>query len=104
LGDNSTKSLKYLKENITPPITVLKIGHHGGKNSVNDEMLNFLKPGVIIITTGRNNYFHPNKKTVQTIEKHKIPMYRTDFDNAVKISSDGEKQKFTHMTVIKKAG
>ena len=53
-------------------------------------MLNFLNPKLIVISVGQNSYKHPGKKTLEIIEKHKIPVLRTDRNNAVKISSSGK--------------
>ena len=90
LGDNTKKSFPEIKKHLTQPITILKLGHHGGARTINEEMLNFLNPKLIVISVGQNSYKHPNKKTLEIIEKHKIPILRTDLNNAVKISSSGE--------------
>ena len=93
LGDNTKKSFPEIKKHLTQPITILKLGHHGGARTINEEMLNFLNPKLIVISVGQNSYRHPNKKTLEIIERHKIPILRTDKDNAVKISSTGETTK-----------
>lgn len=90
LGDNTKKSFPEIKKHLTQPITVLKLGHHGGARTINDDMLNFLNPKLIVISVGQNSYKHPRKKTLEIIEKHKIPVLRTDRNNAVKISSSGK--------------
>ena len=90
LGDNTKKSFPEIKKHLTQPITILKLGHHGGARTINEEMLNFLNPKLIVISVGQNSYKHPNKKTLEIIEKHKIPVLRTDRNNAVKISSSGK--------------
>lgn len=90
LGDNTKKSFPEIKKHLTQPITILKLGHHGGARTINDDMLDFLNPKLIVISVGQNSYKHPNKKTLEIIEKHKIPVLRTDRNNAVKISSSGK--------------
>ena len=93
LGDNTKKSFPEIKKHLTQPITILKLGHHGGARTIDDDMLDFFTPKLIVISVGQNSYRHPNKKTLEIIERHKIPILRTDKDNAVKISSTGETTK-----------
>ena len=90
LGDNTKKSFPDIKKHLNQPITVLKLGHHGGARTINGDMLDFLNPKLIVISVGQNSYKHPGKKTLEIIEKHKIPVLRTDRNNAVKISSSGK--------------
>lgn len=50
-------------------------------------MLNHLKPTISIISTGPNAFGHPNKGTLDILRKTDI--YRTDRNNSIKITSDG---------------
>lgn len=93
MGDNTEQSFCEVKKYVKSPVTVFKIGHHGGARTLNDEMLETLQPKLIIISTGKNRYNHPTPKTIETIKKHNIPYLRTDFDNAIKISTDGKKTR-----------
>ena len=55
---------KYMED-----IDVLKVAHHGAKNTVSHYMLNKIKPEYAIISTGKNPYGHPNKFTVMELKK-----------------------------------
>ena len=102
LGDNTTKSFPEIKSHIHPNITILKLGHHGGARTINKNMIEYLAPKVIIISVGPNNYKHPTPKTIDLIKKYKIPILRTDKNNAIKISSSGEITKvYTYNPKIK---
>lgn len=87
MGDAGTKAFDQLKSNIPSNIEILKVGHHGGLNTVNKEMLEHIKPEISIISTGINSFGHPYKGTLDTLRETNI--YRTDRHNSIKIKSDG---------------
>lgn len=88
-GDAGTKAFKQLKQNIPHNVEILKVGHHGGPNVVDNEMLTHLSTKVSIISTGPNNFGHPNRGTLDILRNTII--YRTDLNNSIKITSNGEK-------------
>lgn len=87
-GDAGIKAFDKIKTYMPENIEVLKVGHHGAKNVVSDEMLNTLKPEVSLISTGINYFGHPAKGTLDTLRNTSI--YRTDKNNSIKITSDGD--------------
>lgn len=91
MGDAGSVTFNKIKQNIPNNIEVLKVGHHGGKNVVNTEMLTHLDNDISIISTGPNSFGHPNKYTLNLLDNTKI--YRTDKHNSIKITSDGNKYK-----------
>lgn len=86
-GNNSFKAIQ--KDLHKDNIEILKSGHHGAKNTVTKEMLNKINPDSAIISTGYNTYGHPTKETLRTLTKNNVKIYRTDTDNAIKITSNG---------------
>lgn len=91
MGDAGINAFKQLKQNFPQNIEVLKVGHHGGSNVVNSDMLDFLNTRVSIISTGPNAFGHPTAGTLDILRNTNI--YRTDRHNAIKISSDGNLYK-----------
>ncbi len=88
-GDAGIEAFERLQKNIPTKIEVLKVGHHGGPNVVNSNMLKHLNTQVSIISTGPNSFGHPNRGTLDILRKTEV--YRTDRNNSVKItSSDGK--------------
>ena len=75
MGDAGTKAFDQLKSDIPTNIEVLKVGHHGGLNTVNKEMLDHIKTEASIISTGINSFGHPYKSTLDTLRETNI--YRT---------------------------
>ena len=69
---------------------VLKVGHHGSKNSTVPEFLAAVNPQVSIISAGEENpYGHPNPELLKRLEDAGTRVLRTDRDGAVRILTDG---------------
>lgn len=86
-GDAGVEAFNTFKDNIPHNVEVLKVGHHGARGVVDEEMLKHLNSKVSIISTGLNNFGHPNKGTLDILRKTAI--YRTDKNNSIKITTDG---------------
>ena len=70
---------------------VLKIGHHGSKNSTTPEFLAAVKPRLAIISVGEDNpYGHPNAEPLERLANAGVRVLRTDRDGAVHILMDGQ--------------
>lgn len=88
MGDGGVYTFNKLKSKLPHNIEVLKVGHHGGPNVVSESMLKYLGNDVSLISTGINNFGHPNKGTLDLLRNTDI--LRTDMLNSIKISSDGK--------------
>ena len=86
-GDAGLKAFNELKKDIPTNIEVLKVGHHGGPNVVDENMLKHLNTKVAIISTGQNSFGHPNIGTLDILRNTEV--YRTDRHNAIEIKSNG---------------
>ena len=62
-------------------IGVLKVGHHGSKTSSGKSFIDEIEPKYSIISVGKNNFGHPNRNVLDTLEDSKI--YRTDQDGSI---------------------
>ena len=89
MGDASLNTFYLLKPYLPQNINVLKSGHHGGKNTINDDMIKYLNPQIVVLSTGKNKYYHPHFSTLDVLNKNNINFLRTDYDNAIKIETDG---------------
>ncbi len=87
-GDAGVGAFEELKSGLPHNIEILKVGHHGGKNVVNNDMLKHLNNEVSIISTGPNAFGHPVKGTLDVLRNTEI--YRTDRHNSIRIDSDGK--------------
>ncbi|MDD3149484.1 MAG: DNA internalization-related competence protein ComEC/Rec2 [Candidatus Gastranaerophilales bacterium] len=93
MADNEADSMDFIKNYIKNPVNLLRVGHHGGKNSVNEKLLAILNPQTAVISVGKNGYGHPGKRTLSLLKQRKIGVYRTDEDFAVTIKTNGKTQK-----------
>jgi competence protein ComEC len=70
---------------------VLKIGHHGSKNSTTPDFLAAVKPRVAIISAGEENpYGHPSPELLERLEGAQVRILRTDRDGAIHVLTDGD--------------
>ncbi len=104
MADAGVKSFNKIKKDLNNnDIEILKSGHHGANNTVSNNMLKSLNSDVAIISTGLNPYGHPTKQTLKTLVQNNQKIYRTDTDNAIKITSDGNVYEiYRYNTVSKK--
>lgn len=63
-------------------VDVLKVGHHGSKNSTSKTFVDIINPRYSIISVGKNNrYGHPNNSVLSNLANSQI--YRTDMDGSI---------------------
>jgi competence protein ComEC len=75
---------------------VLKVGHHGSKNSTTQEFLDAVAPTIAIISSGEDNpYGHPSPELLERLEASGARVLRTDRDGAVHIVTDGDRLEIT---------
>jgi len=88
LNINGEKRLINASTNLNSD--VLKVGHHGAKDSCSEEFINKVKPKIAVLSVGRNNrYGYPSKEVIERFKIKKIPLYRTDYDGTIIVQTDG---------------
>jgi beta-lactamase superfamily II metal-dependent hydrolase len=70
-------------------VDLLKVGHHGSRGSTGVELLDSLRPVAAVISVGRNEYGHPSPETLARLERHRVPVLRTDQDGTISVRTDG---------------
>lgn len=99
-GDAGVRAFRRIENKMPGKVEVLKVGHHGAFGVVDNDYINRLNPDVSIISTGKNNYGHPNNVTLDILRNTEI--YRTDRNNSIKVSTDGETyQLYTFNSLLK---
>ena len=71
---------------------ILKVAHHGSKNSTSEEFLDIVSPQAAVISCGRNNlYGHPHQELMERLKKKGIFVFETK--NRGAISAVWKKEK-----------
>ena len=94
LPGDAEKQVEYQMLSETEPANlhadVLKIGHHGSKNSSMPEFLASVSPQIVIISAGEQNpYGHPSPELLQRLEDNGYQVLRTDKEGAIQVLTDG---------------
>jgi len=85
---------KILEENRSHLLhsDILKVGHHGSKNSTIPEFLAAVHPQIGIISVGEANpYGHPSPELLERLQGAGVRILRTDRDGAVHVLTDGQR-------------
>ncbi len=68
--------------------TVLKVPHHGSKNGMNEEFLEYVDPVVSVISAGDNASNLPSKEAVKLLEDYTY--FHTHSDRTIIVSTNGD--------------
>lgn len=81
LLNNTNSNIKDLFKNLD----VIQIGHHGSKTSTSDNFIKIIKPCLAIISSKKEKYGHPNKETLDILNKYNFDVKITENLGAIKI-------------------
>lgn len=71
---------------------ILKVAHHGSRNSTSEELLEVIQPKLAIISAGKNNrYGHPHKETVERLLNSGAKIFMTSESGAVTLKIYGKR-------------
>lgn len=85
-GMGEQELLRELQSRKLGNITVLKVAHHGSKNSTSREFLRQVCPAWAVISCGRDNrYGHPHEELLERLRERKGNLVNTALDGAVEI-------------------
>jgi competence protein ComEC len=73
---------------------VLKVAHHGSKNSTSETLLAIVQPKIALISAGRDNgYGHPHDEVLQRLQNVKSQILCTQEKGAINLIVDGDSCK-----------
>lgn len=83
-GDVQGRAEESLARELQKDITVLKVAHHGSKNSSPSQVLEAAGGRIAVISCGEHNrYGHPHEETLERLSQAGYQVYRTDRDGPV---------------------
>jgi competence protein ComEC len=69
------------------PVDVLKVAHHGSEDAGLGRLLGTAVPRLGVIAVGEGNpYGHPTPATLDELERHGVPVLRTDLHGQIEIA------------------
>lgn len=93
-GDLEADGEELLMEMLEGKYDVLKVAHHGSKNSSGEEFLNLIKPRYSLISCGKNNrYGHPHVELLERLDDIGSEAIVTYESGAITIRTDGERME-----------
>ena len=71
---------------------VLKVAHHGSKNSTSEEILSIIRPEYALISCSKKNkYGHPHEEVLERLKECKSQIMITPKHGAIMLKTDGNK-------------
>lgn len=102
MGDSNIKGYENIKDHLPSKIEIIKIGHHGSKNSINDSMIKQLNPKYALISVGHNKFNHPHYDVIDTLEENNVKIISTKKYGFSKIVLNNKKEKIYYYDNSKK--
>jgi len=72
MGDGGVLAYEKIKNYLPKNIQIIKVGHHGAKNSLNNKMLKALKPEYALISVGYNKFNHPHFSILNLLDENNV--------------------------------
>ncbi len=70
--------------------TVLILPHHGSRTSSSHDFIEAVHPRIGVVSSGwKNRFGFPHPEVLQRFERRQVRIYRTDFDGAIELVTDG---------------
>ena len=89
-GEGEKALLSELQGRGIDSVTLLKVAHHGSRNSTSSEILGQIRPRAAVISCGRSNrYGHPHGELLERLEEAGSHVLRTDQGGAVLVQMKG---------------
>ena len=93
MADSDSKNYEKIKNKLPNKIDIIKIGHHGAKNSINQNMIRTLKPNYALISVGYNKFNHPDKSTIEILKNNNVKILSSKDSGFIKIIFKNNKEK-----------
>lgn len=91
-GDAEAEQLQaIIDETSIAPVDIFKVGHHGSRAGLTDEVAQALRPRIALVSAGAHNrYGHPTQETLDRLEAVGASILRTDQQGTVTLQLDAD--------------
>ena len=88
MGDSGLTAYNTLKNELPKNLSILKLGHHGAKNTIDKKMLDELNPQYVLISNASGDYKHPHALTSNVLRYTKT--LSTGLHNSIRIKASSK--------------
>lgn len=96
MADSGIVGFENIKNQLPSKIDILKVGHHGAQDVINQQMLNNIKPDYALISTGINKFNHPHFSTINLLNENNVKIISSKNYGYVKIIFNDNSYSFKH--------
>lgn len=90
-GDVEGEGEELLTAALEKEYELLKVAHHGSKNSTSEEFLEIVHPKLAVISAGRDNrYGHPHEETLERLRDKEVAVLTTAESGAIILKANGK--------------
>lgn len=86
MADSGIIGYEAIKQYLPEKIDIIKIGHHGAKNSISNNMLHKIHPNFALISSKENDRNHPHNSTLNTLYDNNVKILSSKDYGFIKIS------------------
>lgn len=84
MGDaDLTAEERLVQEEDLPDVEVLAASHHGSANGTGETLLKKIRPELVLISVGENNYGHPTEEMLKRCQAFGAQVLRTDEEHTI---------------------
>ena len=104
-GEEELISLFEQNPSILKEYEILKVAHHGSKNSTFKPFLQLIKPDISLISCGKDNrYGHPHMELLERLDEAGSEMFITFESGAITIKTDGKRIRIEEFIGVSRGG
>lgn len=102
MADVGVLGFKKIVPYLPNDLFLIKIGHHGAKNTINQELIEKFKPKMALVSVGQNKFNHPNIETINLLLDNNIRTLKSQNYGFLKMKFKGENLEISHFNSFDK--
>ena len=102
MADSGIDGFEAVKKYLPEKIDVIKIGHHGAKGVINNDMIKLIKPDYALISSKEDDYNHPHIKILNLLYSSGVKVFSSKDYGFTKFIIENDDIKFYHYNKFKR--